>query len=757
MFKKLKLSSKMYGGFMAVLALASVAVFFGYHGLSELNSRVEKSDGVNRLVEDILTARQHEKNYLLRKNQASITGVESTINNLKQQAATTKGKFDQKINKDQMDAVTSQANKYYLAFRDYVKLHGQQEKLLTQMGKAGQKAMKQCESIRKDQKIQLAQARSQADKMVEDKITKADDANRLIKILLDAKSVRVTQMYTPSDKNLNEWQDLNQKLFNLTRDLKSRFKNQLNIEQANAVLKTYQDYESNALAFFSSRDVTYRQSMLEAAAKTVQEIESIREDQKKQLAEVRKKADFHTRDKLQKADEANRMIKWLLEARKDEKQYILSGGKEKWQQQVNQKIKAVIGLAKDLKSRFQNRENQEKADQLIASVQNYASAFADYSEINNQQVKAGEAMLMAAREAQKVCAAAMADQKAKMQNEMKASKWSMGLVAALAILVGLLLSVFITRSITGPLNKVIGGLSAGSSQVAAASGQVTNASQSLAEGASEQAASLEETSSSLEEMSSMTKQNAENAEQADRMMTETAEVVKKAGLSMSELKNAMEKIDKASDQTAKIIQTIDEIAFQTNLLALNAAVEAARAGEAGAGFAVVADEVRSLAMRAAESAKNTQALIEANLKDIKDGAELVKGTDQAFTQVQDKSAKVAELVNEITLASQEQSQGIEQINRAAGEMDEVTQQNAANAEESAAAAEELSAQAESMQEFVQDLTNLVGQSKKNSAPPELKTGILKKVSAAGKTRLKKSQALPMPEDSGQYEEDFKDF
>jgi methyl-accepting chemotaxis protein len=190
-------------------------------------------------------------------------------------------------------------------------------------------------------------------------------------------------------------------------------------------------------------------------------------------------------------------------------------------------------------------------------------------------------------------------------------------------------------------------------------------------------------------------------------MKDANRVVTKANDSMADLTTSMEEISTASEETSKIIKTIDEIAFQTNLLALNAAVEAARAGEVGAGFAVVADEVRNLAMRAADAARNTADLIEGTVKKVKEGGGLVAATDEAFAEVAANASKVGELVGEIAAASNEQAEGIEQVNKAVVEMDKVVQQNAANAEESASASEGMSAQAEQMKGFVDDLVVLV--------------------------------------------------
>ncbi|MHB8068528.1 MAG: methyl-accepting chemotaxis protein [Desulfobaccales bacterium] len=272
----------------------------------------------------------------------------------------------------------------------------------------------------------------------------------------------------------------------------------------------------------------------------------------------------------------------------------------------------------------------------------------------------------------------------------------------------LCLGIVLTLSITRPINRIIAGLSEGSGQVSSASTQVSGASQQLAQGASQQAAALEETSASLEEMTSMTRQNADNSNQAFTLINETGRVVEQANLAMTELSGSMKEVSAASDETAKIVKTIDGIAFQTNLLALNAAVEAARAGDAGAGFAVVAEEVRNLAMRAADAARSTGSLIDTTVTKVKEGSALVEKTEAAFAQVAAGTAKTRDLVGEIAAASDEQAKGVEQINKALGELDLVVQQNAANAEESASASQELSAQAELMKGAIGELAALIG-------------------------------------------------
>ena len=339
------------------------------------------------------------------------------------------------------------------------------------------------------------------------------------------------------------------------------------------------------------------------------------------------------------------------------------------------------------------------------------------------------------------------------------------------IAIALIFGILFSRSITKPINLIIARLSESAESVAAASSQVFTSGQQVAEGSSDQAASLEETSSSLEEMSSMTKQNAENAQQASLLMSSDARqsyrVITDKMTSMQEVIKASVS---ASEETAKIIKTIDEIAFQTNLLALNAAVEAARAGEMGASFAVVAGEVRNLAMRSAEAAKNTEALIADSTVKIQEASAIFDQVNGELSSNRHITKKVTELVGEIAAASEEQAHGIDQINKSVAGMDKVTQQTAANAEKSAYVSKEMNDQAAQMKVVISELVKVVGGStnsigsqlpfagklekgawKAPSAVVTVKRGGEKKAALKPVSEVDPEQIIPM------QEKNFKDF
>ncbi len=319
-----------------------------------------------------------------------------------------------------------------------------------------------------------------------------------------------------------------------------------------------------------------------------------------------------------------------------------------------------------------------------------------------------------------------------VKESLKNLRYSMAskIVAMSLVLTGILL-IIVNRLFVKPVSKVVKGLHAVGEQVGYVSSKIAASSYHLTEGVLEQAAAVEETSSSLEQITSMSQQNTISANNANNMMTETSALATEAASSMENLISSIQEISNTSEETRKVIKTIDEFAFQTNLLALNAAVEAARAGKAGAGFAVVADEVRNLALRSGEAARNITTLIETSIERTKHGMDMVGKVSQLFTDMAKQSKKVGALFGNVVKSSQEQSLGISHVSKAMSDIDQVTQGNAANAEQTSAAIEEIRDQVEIMNAFVLELMGLIN----------IKSEKYNKL-AIGKTKPAVGKALP---------------
>jgi methyl-accepting chemotaxis protein len=256
------------------------------------------------------------------------------------------------------------------------------------------------------------------------------------------------------------------------------------------------------------------------------------------------------------------------------------------------------------------------------------------------------------------------------------------------------------KKMVAKLSDIIAEINMSAKSVLSGAEQLSATSQAMSQGAAEQASSLEEITSSMNQIASQTRQNSENAGQANKIARESRLAAEKGDHQMQDMVTAMSEISEASRNISKIIKIIDEIAFQTNLLALNAAVEAARAGKHGKGFAVVAEEVRNLAARSAKAAKETGEMIEGAVKKIEDGTSMAARTADALNEIVSAAGKVTDLVAEIAAASNEQAQGVSQITKGLAQVDQVTQQNTAHAEESASSSLELAGQAQALQHLI---------------------------------------------------------
>jgi methyl-accepting chemotaxis protein len=1025
-FNNLKIKTKIFIGFIIVLILVGAVSWMGLRGLSNLNNRVHNLEGTQELNNLVSMSRQAEKNYIMRHDPKYIQELNKLNNHLIQIANETKNRFKRQQDIDQMHDIISAAEAYHQDFVSYTTLADQKNSLIQTMRDKAKMTLKECEAIRDSQKTELEQIKTKNLSKLNERLSKADDANRLVKFLLEAKGYRLVLM-EGNTSVLSKWQSLNQKLLSLAADLKNRFTDPKNIQLASQIIVQYKNYENAVLNFLKSRNDADKNKILQAANATMNIINGIRQKQKQAMADAQNEFIQHLDDKIEKADDANRLIKWFLAVRQNEKNYIMTEDRSHYKI-VEKNLKQIIELCKNLQTRFHHKVNIDQINEIALSITHYQESFEMLTQITQKQNDALNKMLTAARNARKITEKIEHGQKDQMESELVNARQFNILFTIIAIALGLFFSWFIARSISVPIasvvafiariragevitlnvdskdeigemsiglnqmvaetqklvnnlenlptpimeidkeynikymnkagrdivnlpmsdilgkkcysffktghcqtsnccchramntdqnitddtiadptgldipirytgapvkdldGKIVGaiefildvsgerkinqaiveminGIAAGdftkrgdssqftgnyaelvdnvnnivesfvtplkriqnyvamisrgeipepitekakgdfkelndnlnrcidavnslvrdtknlvqasldgqldtradvsrhqgdfaevvkgindtldailmpikeaqtvlekisngdlqkfitgdykgdhaiiktainntlsslndilsqvgdvSENVAASATELTSASHNLSEGAQEQAASVEEITASVHETDQQIKQNAENANIANQLVSETNQAATTGQTEMQQLSNAMEEIFSASQNISKIIKVIDEIAFQTNILALNAAVEAARAGQHGKGFAVVAQEVRNLAGRSAQAAKETAEMIEGSNKKVNEGVDFAGRTEEALKKIVENVMKVKDLVAEIATASKEQTHAMGQINEGMGQINTAVQNISSQSEETASAATQLTSQ-----------------------------------------------------------------
>lgn len=559
---------------------------------------------------------------------------------------------------------------------------------------------------------------------VKDRVDKSDGVNVLVQDIQRARQYEKNFMLRNDQASLDKHAELVEQIYAEAKDLRGMFQQQVNIDQVDEVTAKTKEYEkafAEYVALSQEREQTMT-VMRSLAREALARCESLREEEVKQ-AELLARGQAASRE-VATANVSARLVQWFIDARKNEKEVIISG-EEKYRQNVQNDVQQIQALAQETSHKVQSARYESLLDEVSKAVDKYYVAFSRYTELMAQQGDSSQRMLVAARAAQKECVDAHADQQQKMMAEMASSNMMIYSGASIAFAIGIIAALFITRAITLPIRKgvgfasdiadgdlgaridlnqrdeigtladslknmvgrlgsVVGDVQGAGQNVSSGSQQLSASSEALSQGATEQAASVEEISSSMEEMTANIRQNAENALQTEKIAIQSATDAETGGKAVYDTVEAMKQI-------ADKISIIEEIARQTNLLALNAAIEAARAGEHGKGFAVVAAEVRKLAERSGAAAAEISELSSSSV-------EVAERAGEMLSKMVPDIKRTAELVQEIAAASNEQNSGAEQINQAIQQLDQVVQQNASAAEEMASTSTELSSQAEQLQQ-----------------------------------------------------------
>ena len=453
MFRNLKLTAKIFGGFAIVLVLLMIVAYVGYTSLSGVVEKLEKTEDMNGLITLMLQARQEEKDFIIRGNSTAIATVTMNVEEIKKQAIHAKHHSPKALNKDQMDLVIKEVDEYASAFRSYVALEYEKDAVMLEIRQKAQNALEQTEDIREAMKEQLFAYWTESQKSVADSLERSEDAERLVRLVLQAEALRISLMGKYTTQILKDWDTTNERIFALTREMRQQFTKEQDKRLADEILKKYKEF----LAAFSRYQLTQMERDLKKLKRTSQEailtMEAIRDNQLQALESVQTAFKIELDDKLKISDYANLMNKWLLDARMNEKEVIISRDFSHVDL-LEDRINKILTLGEYLKARFKFAGDLQRIEETLDAVTAYKQAFDRFLDLLKAQEKAEMLMINTAVEAQHVSDDARKEQKTILEHEIAAANNFMLFGTVTAMLIGLILAFSITRAIVTPIKTV---------------------------------------------------------------------------------------------------------------------------------------------------------------------------------------------------------------------------------------------------------------------------------------------------------------